>query len=79
MDFGSELAADMQYLRQRSLRHDTGLLLRGLAVALLPWPGAPAGPGRVQVGDMAFDNVDMNEALARLREMLDAGTPQQVS
>jgi len=79
VDFGSELAADMQYLRQRSLRHDTGLLLRGLAVALLPWPGAPAGPGRVQVGDMAFDNVDMNEALARLREMLDAGTPQQVS
>ena len=79
VDFGSELAADLHHLRQRSLRHDTGLLLRGLAVALLPPPGAPTVPGRVQVGDVAFDNIDMNEALARLREMLDEGVPQQVS
>ena len=79
VDFGSELAADLHHLHHRGLRHDTGLLLRGLAVALLPPPGAAAVPGRVQVGDVAFDNLDMNEALARLRDMLDEGVPQQVS
>lgn len=78
VDFGSEPQADAQYLAQRGLRHDLGLLLRGIAVSLLP-PPAAAVPGRVQVGDVAFDNVDMNEALARLRDMLDGGPAQQVS
>lgn len=79
VDFGSELVADLHHLQHRSVRHDMGLLLRGVAVALLPQPGATAPLGRVQVGDVAFDNVDMNGALARLREMLDEGVPQQVS
>ena len=79
VDFGSELAADLHHLHHRSVGHDAGLLLRGVAVALLPPPDGAAPPGRVQVGDVAFDNVDMTEALARLREMLDEGRPQQVS
>jgi len=47
-------------------------------VALLP-RRAPPAPGRVQVGDVAFDNLDMNEAVARLDAMLGGSAPQQVS
>lgn len=78
VDFDSEPQADAQYLAHRGLRHDLGLLLRGIAVSLLPAPAAVV-PDRVQVGDVAFDNLDMNEALARLHAMLDAGPAQQVS
>ncbi|MCV2368894.1 WecB/TagA/CpsF family glycosyltransferase [Roseateles oligotrophus] len=78
VDFGSEADADAQYLAQRGPRHDLGLLLRGALVAALP---ARRGlkPARVQVGDVVFDNVTMNEALSRVRDMLDGGTAQQVS
>jgi N-acetylglucosaminyldiphosphoundecaprenol N-acetyl-beta-D-mannosaminyltransferase len=78
VDFGSEADADAQYLAQRGPRHDMGLLLRGALVALLP-ARSGAKPARVQVGDVVFDNVTMNEALSRLRDMLDGGQAQQVS
>jgi len=78
VDFGSETRADASYLASRGLRHDAGLLLRGMVVALLPAPAA-AVPGRVRVGDVAFDNVDMNEAIDRLGAMLDGQQAQQVS
>ena len=76
--FGTEAQADADYLAQRGLRHDLGLLLRGVAVALLPAPAAVV-PGRVRVGDVAFDNVDMNEAITRLGGMLEGPGPHQVS
>ena len=82
VDFGTEADADLHYLARRGLRHDVGLLLRGTLVALLPPPCAGTVPGRVQVGDVAFDNLNMNEVVDRLRGMLDKpdGTQaQQVS
>jgi N-acetylglucosaminyldiphosphoundecaprenol N-acetyl-beta-D-mannosaminyltransferase len=78
VDFGTEEQADAGYLASRGPRHDLGLLLRGALAALLPPPAAGV-PGRVQVCDVAFDNLSMGEAIARLRDMLDGGTPQQVS
>jgi N-acetylglucosaminyldiphosphoundecaprenol N-acetyl-beta-D-mannosaminyltransferase len=78
VDFGTEEQADAELLAGNGLRHDAGLLLRSLLVALVP-PRALAAPGRVQLADVAFDNVDMNEALARLSAMLDGTQAQQVS
>ncbi len=79
VDFGSEVQCDAHYLQHRGLRHDLGLLLRGLLVALLPRPAGRSAPQRVQVGDVVFDNLSMSEALARLRELLDGAQAQQVS
>lgn len=76
--FGTEAQADLHYLAQRSITHDIGLLLRGMLVALLPLPAAVI-PQRVQVGDVWFDNLDMGEALQRLRAMLDSGRSHQAS
>lgn len=78
VDFGTEAQADASYLAARGPRHDLGLLMRGMVASLLPPPAAKV-PGRVQVGDVAFDNLTMSEALARLRDMLDGSTTQQVS
>ena len=78
VDFGTEAQADAGYLARRGPRHDLGLLMRGALASLLPPPAAGV-PGRVQVGDVAFDNLNMSEAIARLRDMLDGATPQQVS
>jgi len=78
VDFGTEAQADAGYLASRGPRHDLGLLVRGALASLLPPPAASV-PGRVQVGDVAFDNLNMSEAIARLRDMLDGTTPRQVS
>ncbi len=77
VDFGSEVQADSDYLAARGPRHDLGLLMRGAMASLLPPPAASV-PGRVQVGDVAFDNLSMSEAIARLRDMLDGAQAQQV-
>jgi len=77
VDFGSEAQADAQDLLQRSLRHDAGVLLRAVLAACLPAP-ALAVPGQVLLCDVPFHNLNMNEALARLRDLLDGTTPQQV-
>ena len=77
VDFGTEEQADAGYLASRGPRHDLGLLMRGAIAALLP-PTASRVPGRVQVCDVAFDNLSMSEAIARLRDMLDGTAPQQV-
>lgn len=78
VDFGTEGQADADLLASSGLRHDVGLLLRGVLVALMP-PPRPAAPGRVQLADVAFDNVDMNEALQHVAAMLDGHRAQQVS
>lgn len=79
VDFGTEAQADLHYLAQRSLRHDLGLLLRGTLVALLPPPFTGEAPSRIQLVDVAFDNLSMDEALERIRTMLEGEQTQQVS
>jgi len=78
VDFDSELQCDLEYLALRGCRHDLGLLARA---ALVGWMGAPraAARGRVRVGDVSFDNVDMQEAVRLVGEMLAGATVQQVS
>lgn len=78
VDFGNEQQADVQYLALRGLRYDSGLLLRGAVVSLLSPPSLQT-PECVQIGDVVFDNVDMDEALSRLRVMLAGDKPKQVS
>lgn len=78
VDFGTQRDADLEYAARRGVRHDLGLLLRALMVAWLPTP-AVSGQQRIAVGDVAFDNVNMQEALDRIAAMLDAPQVQQVS
>lgn len=78
VDFGTQRDADLEYAAQRGVRHDLGLLLRALLVGWLPAP-AVSGQQRIAVGDVAFDNVNMQEALDRISAMLDALQVQQVS
>ena len=77
VDFGTEAQADADYLAHRGVGHDLGLLVRGILVALLPKP-LERFPIRVRVGDVGFDNLDMQEALAALDRMLGGTTTQQV-
>jgi N-acetylglucosaminyldiphosphoundecaprenol N-acetyl-beta-D-mannosaminyltransferase len=79
VDFGSEADADLHHLRHRSPLHDLGLLLRGAIAALLPMPTRAAAPQRVAIADVAFDNVNMDEALDRVNALLDGDTAHQVS
>jgi N-acetylglucosaminyldiphosphoundecaprenol N-acetyl-beta-D-mannosaminyltransferase len=77
VDFGTEAQADADYLAHRGVGHDLGLLVRGILVALLPKP-LEQFPIRVRVGDVGFDNLDMQEALAALDRMLAGTSTQQV-
>jgi N-acetylglucosaminyldiphosphoundecaprenol N-acetyl-beta-D-mannosaminyltransferase len=79
VDFGTEEQADLGYLARRGLQHDLGLLLRGALVAALPAATGRLVPERVVVGDVAFHNVDMTQALARLSGFLDGTGTAQVS
>jgi N-acetylglucosaminyldiphosphoundecaprenol N-acetyl-beta-D-mannosaminyltransferase len=78
VDFGSEADADREYLALRGLKHDFGLLLRSLAVKMLKRHDGPA-PQRIRIGDVAFDNLSMPEAVARVRDLLDGEGTHQVS
>ena len=78
VDFGSERDADLEYLRLRGLRHDFALLLRTLLVVWMPSP-REASAGRICVGDVSFDNVNMEQAVARISSMIDGTSAQQVS
>lgn len=76
--FGSEKDADLEYMENRGLRHDMGLLLRALLVSWMPLPRV-AESGRIGVGDVSFDNVNMTQALDQIEAMLSGNTTQQVS
>jgi N-acetylglucosaminyldiphosphoundecaprenol N-acetyl-beta-D-mannosaminyltransferase len=78
VDHGTEALADAELRARSGLRHDAGLLLRGVLVALMP-PPAPTTPDRVRLVDVAFDNLDMGEVLNRLDGMLDGEGTHQVS
>lgn len=78
VDFGSRHDADLEYLRQRNVRHDLGLLLRAVLLFWMPTRREP-GSARLGVGDVSFDNIDMPQALARISQMLDGDRAQQVS
>ena len=78
VDFGSELEADLEYLGRRCVQHDFALLLRALLVRWMPLPGQTDQP-RICVGDVSFDNVNMEQAVQRISKMLDGAQAQQVS
>ncbi len=78
VDFGSELEADLEYLGRRCVRHDFALLLRALLVRWMPLPSQNA-QARICVGDVSFDNVNMEQAVQRISQMLDGTQAQQVS
>lgn len=78
VNYGTELDADLEYVCVRGLRHDLGLLLHAVLLSWLPAP-KPAQPGRITVGDVAFDNVSMEQALSQISQMLDGQSAQQVS
>jgi N-acetylglucosaminyldiphosphoundecaprenol N-acetyl-beta-D-mannosaminyltransferase len=77
VDFGSELDADLEYIGQRGLRHDFALLIRTLLVFWMPLP-REASAGRICVGDVFFDNVNMEQAVSGISKMIDGTSAQQV-
>jgi N-acetylglucosaminyldiphosphoundecaprenol N-acetyl-beta-D-mannosaminyltransferase len=78
VDYGTEADADRQYAATRSPRGDLGLLLRSLPVLLLP--GRPtSAPQRIEVADVRFDNLSMQEALDRLEGLMSSGRTHQVA
>jgi N-acetylglucosaminyldiphosphoundecaprenol N-acetyl-beta-D-mannosaminyltransferase len=79
VDFVSEVDCDYEYLSLRGVRHDLGLLLRAVLVSPLRNSRAQAGEGRVLIGDVAFDNVDMAQALQRVDALLAGTRTAQVS
>lgn len=78
VDFGTEEQATREYLSRRSVRHDLGLLLRAAFVGLITHTSR-AQAGKVTICDVTFDNVNMVEALAQVRDMLDGEQTRQVS
>ncbi|MFZ4626668.1 MAG: WecB/TagA/CpsF family glycosyltransferase, partial [Rhodoferax sp.] len=78
VNYGTEFDADLEYVCVRSLRHDLGLLLHAFLLSWLPAPKT-AQSGRITVGDVAFDNVNMAQALSQISRMLDGQAAQQVS
>ena len=78
VDFGTEADAQREYLSLRGVRHDIGLLLRASLILLLPTK-RKTQPGRVAVGDVAFDNISMKEAVDQIATMLEGNTARQVS
>jgi N-acetylglucosaminyldiphosphoundecaprenol N-acetyl-beta-D-mannosaminyltransferase len=77
--YASEVECDHEYLAQRGLVHDLGLFLRACVLAPLPMHSAAPQADRVRVCDVAFDNLDMNDALQRLDGWLSGTATQQVS
>jgi N-acetylglucosaminyldiphosphoundecaprenol N-acetyl-beta-D-mannosaminyltransferase len=77
--YASEVECDHEYLARRGLAHDIGLLLR--ACLLAPLPSKPRGAltDRVAIGDVAFDNLSMQDALVRLEAVLAGTQAVQVS
>ena len=78
VDYGTEDDADRHHAATRTPRGDLGLLLRGaLVLGLHRRPAAT--PSRIAVADVRFDNLDMEEALARLETLMASGRTHQVA
>lgn len=81
VDFMSEDASDADYLAHRGLAHDARLLL------LSAWHlGRPTGKTataqpslRVRILDVEVDNLQMDDAVHRVLDLVDAGRPARVS
>lgn len=78
VDFGSEAESELDYLGRRGLRHDLGLLLRGLLLAALPTSPQQPPPARIGLVDVQFDNLSMAQALERIESMLEGREARQV-
>lgn len=78
VDFGSKAEADLEYLSRRCVRHDFSLLFRAALMVWIPMR-RPVSDARIQVGDVSFDNVSMEQAVQRISQMLDGKQPHQVS
>lgn len=78
VDFGSKAEADLEYLSRRCLRHNFSLLLRAALMVWMPIR-RPVSDARIQVGDVSFDNVRMEQAVQRISRLLDGEQAQQVS
>lgn len=74
-----DAAVLQDYLVRRSVRHDLGVLARLLLLAFLPTKKNLVDEARIGVGDVHFDNLTMDEALARVSSMLDGQTARQIS
>ena len=77
--YASEVECDHEYLAQRSLGHDLGLFFRACVLAPLPMHTVAPQADRVRVCDVAFDNLNMHDALQRLDASLAGTETQQVS
>ncbi|WP_052007309.1 WecB/TagA/CpsF family glycosyltransferase [Burkholderia paludis] len=76
IDYGTEWQADLEYLRDRGARRDLGIAVRHVLLALMTGvAGRHAAPDDVTIVDVRFDNLSMQDAIARIRDRLDADAP----
>lgn len=76
--FGSQLEADLEYVEQRSVRHDFGVLVRSvLALAY----GSPKRRFNTEIEILALpiDNLSMDDAVERILSPLEGAEARQVS
>jgi N-acetylglucosaminyldiphosphoundecaprenol N-acetyl-beta-D-mannosaminyltransferase len=77
INYGSELEADLEYIRHWSPRKDLVLLLQALA-ALVYGAGQPADTIRCQILGIWTENTSMGEAVEKVATLIDEDRSQQV-
>ncbi|WP_176049691.1 WecB/TagA/CpsF family glycosyltransferase [Burkholderia sp. BCC1644] len=76
IDYGTEWQADLEYLRDRGVRRDVGIVVRHALLTLITGAaGQHAMPDDVTIVDVRFDNLSMDDAIAQIRDRLGAGGP----
>ena len=78
MDYGSELEADLEYVRTRGPRTDLGLLARA-AAAVLYGDGVQSAAPESRVLGVRTDNLAMDAAVERIASMAAGTAANQVS
>lgn len=77
IDYGGELAADLEYVSARSLGGDLGILLRRIWLALLG-DRPRMLPERLELFGLPIWNVSLERAVAEIVRLADGNEPRQV-
>ena len=74
--YGSEIAADLEYIGGRSLGGDLAILLRALMAGL--YGCSKPAANHIRLFDLPIDNITMTDAVERIVAQTDQSEPRQV-
>ncbi len=77
IDYGAEVEADAEYVEQRSMRGDFGILLRAVP-AILYGEGVEETSNRIRMLEIPINNLTMGEVLEVLLQSMRGKTAQQI-